>query len=344
MAARRFLTLLAPGALILVTFAGASCWRSNPGGPRTSRRDLRGEVNAHIDEGAGLYRRKDYARARDAFDLALRLDPENAAAYFNRGLAWKALKEYDRAVADFDEALRLNPRDAEAWNNRGLAWFHRQDYVRALHDFDEAIRLDPTRSGPFSNRGITRHARQEYRLALKDFDEAIRLDPRYAKAHCNRGLTWKALGDNDRAVADFTAAVGAEAKYLRAYVERALIYEGRKDYGSAVKDYESALAVYAGEIPALERLAWLLATCPRARYRDGRRAVELARKVCERTDWKDPDGLAVLAAASAEAGDFAAACRWQRQALDAPDYAQAHMDSGRSQLRRYEEGKPWRAE
>ena len=56
------------------------------------------------------------------YDEAIRLQPDSAAAYYNRGLAKDALKRYDDAIADYDEAIRLQP-DATpaAYYNRGAA-------------------------------------------------------------------------------------------------------------------------------------------------------------------------------------------------------------------------------
>jgi tetratricopeptide (TPR) repeat protein len=333
--------MLLTGALFL---AVAGCDRSTHRRTDGEGEDVGRQVTNLIDEGARLYRRGEYAGARDAFTQALRLDPQNASAYYNRGLAWKALKDYAKAIADLDEAIRLNPRDAEAWNNRGLARFHSRDYKKALRDFDEAIRLDGTKPGPFSNRGTTHLELKELRLALKDFDEAIRLNPEYAKAYFNRAMTRKALADYDRAATDLTATIKLRAMYQHAYLQRGLVYQARKEYGRAAADYERALAVPGDEVSAKYQLAWLLATCPDAKVRNGKRAVELARHVCESTGWKSPDCLAVLAAASAEAGDFAAARRWQRKALESPEYTRAGDGKGRRQLGRYEEGKPWREE
>jgi tetratricopeptide (TPR) repeat protein len=54
---------------------------------------------------------------------AIRLDPNRAAIYKNRGQAYELLRDYDRAISDVDHAIRLDPKLAAAYNNRGFAYF-----------------------------------------------------------------------------------------------------------------------------------------------------------------------------------------------------------------------------
>ena len=63
-------------------------------------------------------------------------------------------------------------------------------------------------------------------------------------------------------------------------------------------------------------LAWILATCPVAAIRDGKRAMAEATVACELTRWKDPDCVDTLAAACAEAKDFDGAVKWETQAIE----------------------------
>jgi len=67
---------------------------------------------------------------------------------------------------------------------------------------------------------------------------------------------------------------------------------------------------------AYDNLAWLRATCPDQHGRDGKGAVESATKACELSAWRNPNHLATLAAAYAEAGDFANAVKWEQQAIE----------------------------
>ena len=56
---------------------------------------------------------------------------------------WVEKKDYDKAIEDYNEAIRLDPKEAEAFDGRGNAWAGKKEYDKALKDYNEAIRLDP---------------------------------------------------------------------------------------------------------------------------------------------------------------------------------------------------------
>jgi tetratricopeptide (TPR) repeat protein len=66
----------------------------------------------------------------------------------------------------------------------------------------------------------------------------------------------------------------------------------------------------------LDELAWLLATYPDSKSRDGTEAVRLAEHACDLTERKIPALLDTLSAAYAEAGDFPRAIAAAEEALN----------------------------
>jgi tetratricopeptide (TPR) repeat protein len=237
------------------------------------------------------------------------LSQENLSiAYHNRGIAWDDKGDYDKAIVDYTKAIEINPRDANAYHNRGLAWQDKGDYERAIADYTRAIEVDP----------------------------------KYASAYYNRGLAWQDKGDYDRAIADYTRALEVDPKHASAYYNRGLAWYAKKDYVKAIADYDKAREINPKDADPYNNLAWLLATCPEGRYRDGKRAIALAQKAVALKD--DSGALDTLAAAYAEAGRFQEAIKTQERAItklkqeggtkDLPEFEE-HLAS-------YKAGKPWR--
>jgi tetratricopeptide (TPR) repeat protein len=141
---------------------------------------------------------------------ALRLKPDYAEAYNNRGYARGNKGDHDGASKDCAEAIRLKPDFAEAYYNRGIARGAKGDLDGALANYAEAIRLKPDYAKAYNNRGITRDDKGDLDGALKDYAEAIRLKPDFANAYYNRGHAWRAKGGP----ASAKAAIADFQKYL----------------------------------------------------------------------------------------------------------------------------------
>jgi tetratricopeptide (TPR) repeat protein len=265
---------------------------------------FRGRGNAWFDK-------KEYDNAIRDFDEAIRLDPMNSYGFCIRGVAWAFKKEYDKAIKDYEKAISLDQKDPYAFRDRGLAYAGKGEYDQAIKDLDEAIRLDPKDSGPFYDRGRIRCEMRNYSKALKDFDDAIRLNPK--------------------------EALDANKLYYRGM---AVCY-GKGNQNQAIKDFEEAIRLEPKSPFAPGLLAWILATSSQSKLRDGKRAVELAKKACELTAWKEPCYIGILGTAYAEVGDFENAIKYQEKALESEDYQLKEGSAAYYRLRLYEQNQPF---
>jgi tetratricopeptide (TPR) repeat protein len=277
-----------------------------------------GPQAAHVRHlrGVALTRAGRHDQALDELEAALRLEPGSVLILVSRGNAWFAKGDHDRAIADFSNAIERDGRFATAWMYRGIVRSAKGDHDAALRDLDEALRLEPRYALAFNSRGTVWQAKGDSVRALADFDEAIRLDVHHPWAFNNRGNLWFAKPDFEKAAADYTSAIAADPREVLPYLNRGTVWQARGKFDQAVADYEAAIRIDPNHALAHNSLAWLLATCPEEKFRDGRRAVEEAKKSYELSEGKRVDFLDTLAAAHAEAGEFDQARSWQAKAVE----------------------------
>jgi tetratricopeptide (TPR) repeat protein len=157
-----------------------------------------------------------------------------------------------------------------------------------------------------------------------------------AKALFEQGIAAQHIHDYDTAIASYSEVIQLDPKLAPAYYNRSAAYEAKGDHAKAIADLSRTLELNPTVIPAYNNLAWLLATCSQANLRDGKRAVDLATKACDLTQWKSRAELDTLAAACAEAGDFDSAIKWQNEMLSAPGISAQATMNGQGRLALYQ--------
>jgi tetratricopeptide (TPR) repeat protein len=93
-------------------------------------------------EGLAKFRNRDYALARQYFDRALSLEPDNVDILVSRG----RLPTYEQGIPDCLAAIAIAPNCADAWALLGYLHWHLQRPDEAIRCCSEAIRLDSRQS------------------------------------------------------------------------------------------------------------------------------------------------------------------------------------------------------
>ena len=147
----------------------------------------------YVGIGNAYYDTGNYPSAIEAYDCALRLDPDYAEAYVQRGYAYAAQFNFEAALADYEQALALDETMVQAYNNRGLAYAAQGNFGLAIADFDLVIGLAPDFAPAYQNRAVIHAAEGNLDLAMADFNAAIDADPTYAAPHAGLAAVYSAL-------------------------------------------------------------------------------------------------------------------------------------------------------
>jgi tetratricopeptide (TPR) repeat protein len=210
----------------------------------------------------------------------------------------------------------------------------------ALIDFDKAVELHPDDAHALVARGEVRTKLGRYKDACADFDEVLQLKPSHVPAYIGRGHARRALGQWSGAVQDYSRALRVRPQDAALFTERGNAYAKLGRYTEAANDFRRAMRIDSAYGRAFQSAAWLMCTCPDARYRDPMLAMELAKRSVELGGKNDYRCLETLAAALANAGYYDEAQQVQQRALDhAPKTA---LSRTTARLNLFAAGKPYR--
>lgn len=182
---------------------------------------------------------------------------KRASELWKQGIANYEGRRYDAAIANFDEYLKIRPDAAAGWFNRGISYFERaanapleKDYRQAVADISQAIKLDPKKADQFLMRGrayqklIVIDFKPSSAAAIADFTSAIMIDGKYAEAYSGRGQVFYETGQYDKALNDLNTAILFNKNDAVPYYYRGKVMGYQKKYAASRADIEKALSIY----------------------------------------------------------------------------------------------------
>lgn len=305
-------------------------------------------------------------------DQVLNQTPEDANALILQGEVFRQLSKNDEAVASFEKAIELSPKAPAPHQHLGEIYREQGEFDKALEAFGKVLELQPgepltlvhraevyLRSGRFDEAladvdavlekqpvVLAHRIRAEVLANMKRLPEAIAEMEKVAAATPNDpelkmqlALYYQVDNKPRKAIEVYTEVLAQEKDNAVALRSRGDAHLAVGDHPAAVADFEAALQALPEDEAVLNNLAWVLATSPDSEVRDGKRAVELATKACELTDYNQPHILSTLAAAFAESGDFETAIEWSQKAVDMESDQEEQLAK---ELASYRGGRPWR--
>jgi len=237
------LTLLA--MLIAIPRYGASAIDSTmPDSPQAAP-NLNLMTAAELEKAGDDARiQKDYVKAADYFEAAIRKDRKNAVLYNKLGLSELRRDDLQSARLNFDRAVKLNPKFTEAINNVGAIEYMKKNYKNAAKYFKKAVALDESHATYHINLGATWFSQKKMERAIAEYIRAIELDPE-AFRHDNRtGIAAQIASPEERAQYNYLLAKAyAKRGDLEGCVQclRKAKEDGYRNLGNVYRDEEFSL-------------------------------------------------------------------------------------------------------
>ncbi len=164
----------------------------------------------------GIYHQKqgDNAKAIEAYEEVLKLDPDNAEIHNNLGIIYKEQENLDKAMEHLLHVVSFNPGMDEAHNNLGLIHYLRGDQRKAVLEYQKAIKLNPDNLISQMNLGLVYKAQGLDKKAIDTIETVLSEDPFHPQAHYNLAILYEELGHLEKALWHYTRFVdNAENDY-----------------------------------------------------------------------------------------------------------------------------------
>ena len=203
----------------------------------------------------------------------------------------------------FTHTAAVTEDNSVALTNLGLVAIHKEHYAEAERLLRESLRIEPMHIDALGNLATMYVKQKNYRAALAIYSEIIRRYPNSLKAYGQMAHAFELQGDRPQAEVCLRRAAELEPASASLHANLALNQQLQGKTQEALENYLILLRLRPGDRETLNNIAWIYATHPDARFRDGAKAVDLLRPLAAKAD-SDSNLLDTLAAAYAEAGRF----------------------------------------
>ena len=151
-------------------------------------------------QGNGYSTIGEHERALEAYDRAVALKRDLAAAHYNRGITLGKLERWTEALSASDRAIELNPDDASAHLNQGIALASLERWEEALASLDRAARLTSEKARVFGIRGVVLAKLGRFEASLADLDRALVIDGSFIPPVYNKARVWSQMKRGEEAL------------------------------------------------------------------------------------------------------------------------------------------------
>ncbi len=273
--------------------------------------------------------------------VAVEMRPERS---YRLGLSLSEAGRLKEAEDALDQAIEGRPSNAEFRLGRAGLLYQKGQVAEAEKMYREIAKNNPELAVAQSSLATFLTLLNRYAEAETNFAAAVKLKPEDAQTRRKFARTLDRLGKTREAISQFEETLKARPNLTDMHFELAELLSKAGQSKLAAARYEKVVELDPKFLSALNNLAWILATDPDDKTRNGPRAIELAERACKLTEWKVAVLMGTLAAAYAEAGRFPDAVALAEKARDTALAAKQEDVAKRNQelADQYRAGKPFR--
>ncbi len=161
--------------------------------------------NGYITEGLSALAKKNYTKANENFQSALKFDPQNSTLHSLNALTHQLRGEagdqeqFKLAEVGYNLASRMDPGDSKIPYFKGILFYKQQQYRSAQRSFSKAVALDPKNENYLIGLAASSYYLGELDRAYMSIERALSFKPLNKAALKSSGVIYAALGNFEKA-------------------------------------------------------------------------------------------------------------------------------------------------
>lgn len=157
-------------------------------------------VVQYNEDGVLLFERGEFDHARQSFEAARRLAPEDQAILYNLGQCHDRLGDAARAEYLYRECLARAANHAACRHALAMLWVRGGRQPEAERMIEDWLAREPKLSSPYAEDGWLWHLRGDLPRAQSRLQQALQIDPHDQRALAELALIYEEMQRSDRAL------------------------------------------------------------------------------------------------------------------------------------------------
>jgi tetratricopeptide (TPR) repeat protein len=190
-----------------------------------------------------FYLVRQYQKAIDYVNKALKIDPNLAKGYYLKGSIYRESGDTATAISSLETATEQDNKFEDAFYDLGILFAARKNPV-ALDYYENVIRINPYNENVQYARAKLLQDLGRTDDALREYESVVKKNKECDNCYYNIGAIYLEIKkDNKKALDYFTKAIEINPNYVEAYFARGYTYSKLKDKESAKADYNMCLKI-----------------------------------------------------------------------------------------------------
>jgi len=157
-------------------------------------------VTQYNEDGVLLFERGEFDHAKQSFEAAQKLAPEDAAISYNLGQCHDRMGDVAKAELIYRECLTLSANHAACRHSLAMLWVRSGRQAEAERMIEDWLAREPKLSSPYAEDGWLWHLRGDLPRAQSRLQQALQIDPHDLRALTELALIYEEMQRPDRAL------------------------------------------------------------------------------------------------------------------------------------------------